>query len=123
MGLDRLPIQKKSGIWLPTLTIVTNIDALTFLNGFYVISGNLVQCYLAASVDPTGGATWAFRASLPFGIDLAADSDLIGVCAPSVSGGFGGTVRADPTNNEALFQTTHSVGALDVYAHFAYRIP
>lgn len=123
MTLNRLPAQKRDGAWVPTLVAVANLDDLTLLNAFFAISGDVVECSLAVNVDPTLAAAWSFRATLPFGISLAAESDLIGVLAPAVSGGFGGTVRGDTTNNQALLEGQMSTEALDVYAQFAYRIP
>ncbi len=124
MALENLSPHRRSGLWTPTLTIVSNLDVLTLVNAFFAISGNLVQCYLAATADPTAAGVYSFRAALPTGSRIADARDIIGVCSPETLAVFGGSVKADVASGEALISTDADAGVtvVDVYAHWAYRV-
>lgn len=122
MALRNLSRDRQSGLWTPTITDVTNVDASVLLNAFFAIHGDLVECFVSMTIDMTAAAVYAVRLSLPFGIDVAAAGDIIGTCAP-VGGANGGTVTGDPTNNEALVDSQNgTTGVETVQAQFAYRI-
>ena len=122
MALPNLPVSKHGALWVPTLTVVTNIAVLTLLNAIYTINGRVVQCFVGATVDPTAGTAWQFRCSLPFGVDVVAAKDVMGVCGQATVVGAG-TVIGDATNNAALIGGLHDDSAEDVFAIFAYKIP
>ena len=122
MSMRNIPVARHGALWVPTLTVVTNIAALTLLNAIRTIDGDVVQCFVGATVDPTAGTAWEFRCSLPFPVDVVAVSDVMGVCGQATVVGAG-TVIGDTTNNAALIGGLHDDSAENVYAVFAYKIP
>ena len=122
MALRNLSPHRQAGDWTPTITDVDNVDASVLLNAFYAVSGNLVQCWVAMTIDMTAAAAFTVRVSLPFGIDVAAAGDIVGLASPLIPNG-GGAVVGDPTNNEAEITSFNStLGVETVLASFAYKI-
>ncbi len=125
MALRNLSPDRQSNTWVPTLTAGANVAAVVFINGFYSITGDVVHCFLEMTVDPTVITTpWTVRASLPVGVDLAATGDLIGTAGVLDSGGLGGAVTADTTNNEANIDSQNlGAGVETIVVQFGYRVP
>jgi hypothetical protein len=125
MALRNLTADRLSGDYSPALTIVSNIAVLTLLKAFFAVSGDIVQVYFAATVDPTlASTTYTFRVSLPFGLELASVHDIIGVCGPSLGAGFGGAIKGHLASDEAIVDSAQGVDtALNLYGTFAYRMP
>ncbi len=124
MALRNLTPDRASGDYSPTLTIVSNIAVLTLLKAFFAVTGDIVQVYFAATVDPTLADTeYTFRVSLPFGLELASVNDIMGVCSPSGSVGLGGAIKGHLASDQAIVDSAQPVATvLDLYGHFAYRI-
>ena len=83
--------------------------------------GNVVHCFLSATVDPTAGTAWSFTATLPFGVDVTAVTDIIGavsVSAIASAGDVSGVIASDT----ALVAGLHDDSAQTANAVFAYRI-
>ncbi len=122
MALRNLSPDRQSGTWTPTLTGVVNIDSITLLNAFFAIHGDVVQCWVAMTVDATAGSSHQGRISLPFGIDVAAVGDIIGMASSILQGGSG-SITGDPTSNEAVVDgQNNGTGPESVVAQFAYRM-
>lgn len=101
----------ESGMYTPSLTIVSNLDALTSTNIHYLKIGNQVVLSGTFAVDPTGTANSSFRMSLPFTSNFTANSDAHGVIAGmATSTGRTLLANADTTNDEILFSgsTNHT---------------
>lgn len=125
MALRNLTPDRLSGDYSPTLTIVSNLAVLTLLKAFFAVTGDIVQVYFAAAVDPTLADTeYTFRISLPFAFELASVNDIVGVCSPSASVGLGGAIKGHLASDQAIADSAQPVAtSLDLYGHFAYRIP
>ncbi len=122
MALRNLSPDRHSGGYTPTLTAGTNVDAVVLLNAFFAVHGDLVECWVAMTVDATTAAAYDLRISLPFGIPVAAAGDIIGTASPLIPDS-GGSVTGDATNNEAQLDSAASTtGVETVVAHFAYRM-
>jgi hypothetical protein len=123
MGVYRLPRERLSGIWTPTLTIVSNLAVLTLVKGMFGISGGLVTCWLSATADPTAASVYTFRASLPIGLDVVDVDDLIGVAIGDSIVGVGDVTGVIATDDALVTVDTGADTLHDVRATFAYRIP
>jgi len=112
-----------SGVYTPTWTIVSNLDAITAVQCQYMRVGDIVTVSGHVAIDPTSGAVLCrARATLPIASNLAATADCMGVVA-SASFGEAGAILGDATNNAAdLFllavsTTNHTCGF-----SFTYRV-
>lgn len=112
------------GTYTPTRTLVANADAATANVFSYIRVGAIVHCSGYIDVDPTALATITqIGLTLPIASDLAAVSDLTGVCAAAAVASESGAVFADTTNNRAnvhfvaLSSSSHSL-----FIQFQYQV-
>jgi hypothetical protein len=121
MALLKLPAHRLTGNYTPDLVVDVNVDSVTLLNAFYAVTGQFVQVYIAAQIDPTAAGFVSFTASLPFGMDVIAESDCIGTAgtkgSPTVGGTVAGLVSANTVHITAQLNSTAPAA---VFFHFAY---
>jgi len=121
MALRKIPANRIGSHYSPTLVASTNVNTVTLRDAFYAVTGQCVQVYAAVQIDPVATGFIAFRASLPFGIEILAESDCIGTTGTKGSPAQGGTVAGDIASNQVLING--QVGAAiptDIYFHFGY---
>ncbi|EPR09762.1 hypothetical protein M527_06440 [Sphingobium indicum IP26] len=111
-----------SGTYTPTLTGVTNIDAVTANVCQYMRVGNVVTVSGMIGVDATAAGNYTFRASLPIASNLTAASQCNG--ALTTSGGLGySRIVADTVNDLAQFDgNTSSAANNNASFSFTYLI-
>ena len=122
MAIRNLSNQKLVGGYVPTLEIIANIISVELKSAFYTTNGQCVQVYGVASVLPTVGGLYTFRASLPVGMEFTAIEDCIGIAGTQNWGNVGGIVRAHLATNEASIESYAGAGLVDCYFHFAYIV-
>lgn len=87
----------------PTLTMVNNLDAITFTDAHYYHFGKFVQIFLLCAVDPTAASTSQFRISLPVTSNFTDPSQGFGLASSLTEQGF---VVADITENQLVVSFT-----------------
>ena len=119
MALRNIGNGRKSGLYTPTLTAVTNVAAATAPNRLmYSCEGDVVHVTGIINVDPTAAAATTLRISLPFPCDITA-GELAGNGAAVASGH--GRITPDVTNNDAqLDYTSAGTAAEDIAVDFSY---
>lgn len=111
-----------AGAYVPVLTGVTNVDAVTLRSARYIRVGDIVHVTLDVSVDPTAAAATQVRATLPVASAIADDFDVSGV-ATKDGGGAAGSIKGDAANDEALLDFTAAAGAAETWrAVFSYIV-
>lgn len=70
-----------SGLWTPTLTPTTNLDAAVLNSAFYYRIGDLVTVFLYVSLDPTSAASTVLDITIPIASDFSATSQASGIIA------------------------------------------
>ena len=107
----------------PVTSNLTNLDTLTFLNGFFSVAGNLVTVTAAFTTNPTSAvALFSFEMSLPFGIDVTAVADIIGVAGNGNGPEFGGSVIGSIANDTALATSMHEEADAITTISFSYVV-
>lgn len=111
------------GVYTPTLTSTTNIQALTAFQCQYIRVDGVVTVSGKVTIDPTtNGSTTVFGMSLPVASDFGAEQDCGGTsgCTDTQQAG---AIKADATNNRATFSfMAGSPAAKDHFFSFTYRI-
>jgi hypothetical protein len=122
MALHNVSQNHRSQVWVPTITIVTNIDALALRQAFFSITGALVSCYIAVDLEQTAATDWVFRCSLPMGREVTAVGDIVGMGGQfDGPAGFVGMVSGNIANNEASLRSQNGTEDEEiVIAHFSY---
>lgn len=111
-----------SGTYTPTLTGVTNIDAVTANVCQYLRVGNVVTVSGMIGVDATATGNYTFRASLPIASNFTSASQCNG--SLTASGGLGySRIVADTVNDAAQFDgNTSSTAGNNSSFSFTYLI-
>ena len=120
MALLKLPDHRLSEFYIPTIAVDTNLSAATLVTAFRTVNGQCVQVYGVVNADPTTAAAFSFSVTLPFGMPVTAEHDIIGSCGARGWPNNGGIVRAGITSDVAIVRTAAGDAAVDVYFHFAY---
>ena len=109
------------GVWTPTLSNTTNIDASTAFEGQYLRVGSTVLCGVRVEVDATAAANTVLGISLPIASNFGANSDCSGTGNRAAGGS--GEVRANTTSDIAEFAYTATTTAnAAYYLVFAYQV-
>jgi hypothetical protein len=71
-GSPSIPVE--SGLYSPTLTVVTNIDTISLNTTFssYVRVGDIVMVFSSLYINPTAAAACEFSMSIPIAADFSA---------------------------------------------------
>lgn len=93
-----------SGVWIPTLTLVTNISAATTAVCGYIKKGNYVQCAGGIGINPTGAGAAELGMSLPIDSSFTIIRQCGGVCTTHLVVSVSIGILADITNDRASFQ-------------------
>lgn len=111
-----------SGTYTPTLTGVTNIDAVTANVCQYMRVGNVVTVSGMIGVDATATGNYTFRASLPIASNFTSASQCNG--SLTASGGLGySRIVADTVNDVAQFDgNTSSTASNNSSFTFTYLV-
>lgn len=114
-NLDR---SKLAGLYVPTITPLTNLTTLVANRAWFSLNGICVSVWAHLNVDPIASGIWTARMTLPpeFDRSFAVVQDLAGICSPG-DAGFSGRIEADVATGEALIQAdnggaTQTGGAL-----------
>jgi hypothetical protein len=112
------------GTWSPTLTVVSNLDAVTLTGvGNYLRLGARVVAGFVASVDPTagGGAATEFSFTLPIGGDVFASAqDCLGSATFAVAQRAGSITASAATNLGLATFASEGTAAIAVVCSFMY---
>jgi hypothetical protein len=123
-GLVTLASTFTVGTWSPTLTAVSNLDAVTLTGvGNYVRVGARVVAAFVASVDPTAGAGTAtqFSFTLPIGGDVfASGQDCLGSATFAVAQRAGSITASAATNLGLATFASEGTAAIAVVCSFMY---
>ena len=112
-------IPTKSLVFVPTGTIVTNLDSLTMTQAYGLQVGNVCAVWGGAAINATVAGVTEFRASIPWASTFAVSNDLTG--QSSVVSEFPGLVRADvPTGSAQVRTTVVSTAALSLRYSYGY---
>lgn len=111
------------GVWTPTLTEVTNLDASTAFQSQYLRAGSLVVASGKVAANPTAAGAVQLDLSLPVASNFGVAQDCGGVAfAPGVAG-QGAAITAEIANNRAAMEWIAVDTANRTMAFiFAYRI-
>ena len=120
MTLLKLPNHRISEFYTPTVEVDANLAEATLVTAFRTVNGQCVQVYGVVNADPIAASAFSFSVTLPFGMPVTAEQDLIGSAGARGWASSGGVVRAGITSNVAIVRTVAGDAAVDVYFHFAY---
>ncbi len=111
-----------SGTYTPTVTGVTNIDAVTAFVAQYLRVGSVVTVSGRLDIDPTSAAQTQVGISLPVASNFSDAGNLAGV-AQCQQIAMGAAILADTTNDRALLEYVATDTAnRNVWYTFTYRI-
>lgn len=105
--------QVLGGTWTPTWTAVANVASVSANLCMYIRIGPIVVFGGSVFIDPTADSTFTqLRGTLPVVSNLAAVSDLAGVCSrvTAVAASLVGDLAADVVNNEMQFSFIDGTG-------------
>lgn len=132
MALWNLRSSKRGGSYIPVAANVTNVTTIAYQNALFSVDGPLVQVWGAYLIDADAAGVTEFSVTLPFGKDIEAVFDVVGVTSfsgPSadVTGStIQGRVFGSIADNLAIISGTSGTvvapGAVNVTYHFAYLI-
>lgn len=118
----------QSNVYVPTLTGVANITAVTPLAAFFWQNGPFVLVYFLINVDPILGAPTAtsFRMSLPIASALSVSTQLTGT-AVRISSGTNPFESAyiegvAATDDAGIFFNAVNTSNTSMYGSFMYQI-
>lgn len=113
-----------SGTYLPTSTLVANLDTGTLSQCQYMRVGKVVTVSGRADLDPTApAATTQFGISLPIASNFGATSDCAGTAFASGIAAQGAAIRADATNDRAeMIWKSSDITNQPMYFTFTYEI-
>ena len=119
IGVDLI----SSGVYTPTWTIISNLDAITGFSSMYSRVGDIVTVSGQIAIDPTSAAVVCrARATLPIASNIGATADCMGVIA-SASFGEAGAIVGDTTNDAAdMFLLAVSASNHTCGFTFQYRV-
>ena len=110
------------GVYTPTLTNTTNIDASTAYICQYMRVGTVVTVSGRVDVDATAATTAILNMSLPIASDVS-DSVQVAGTMNGLAGGEPGAIYGDAATDTATFQyAAAGTGNRTFYFHFTYRI-
>jgi len=93
-----------AGVYTPTLTNVTNLDASTTYEAQYMQVGNTVTVSGKVDVNPTAAGNTVLGISIPIASNFGAAEDCGGTAFATGIAGQGAAVLADAANNRAQMQ-------------------
>lgn len=110
------------GVYTPTLTNTTNIDASTAYICQYMRVGSVVTVSGRVDIDATATTTTVLNMSLPIASDVS-DSVQVAGTLSGLGGAESGVIYGDAATDTATFQYV-ALGAANrtFYFHFTYRI-
>lgn len=109
-----------SGTWTPTMTLTTNLDAITPSTGMYVRVGSIVVAGCKMSIDATSAAAIEFEFTLPVTTNFSDSTQLIGTVMGAVNSA---RVFSDAADDRAVaFATATSGAAVDGGILVVYRV-
>ena len=112
-----------SGLYVPTLTSVANINSSSPFQCHYIVNGDVVTVSLKVTITPTAAAstTTQLGVSLPIASNLAATEDATGTLISQFN--VVAAVLADATNDRVTVQfASTNTSANVLYGQFSYRI-
>jgi len=113
------------GTYLPTDTVLSNVDSTTVYDAMYVRIGNVVGVAGKIDINPTTiGVFTEVILELPFGSDLTLEHQLCGVVnVRSASVAVAGAVSADSTNDQARLSFIAPIDSAQAYYYmYVYTI-
>lgn len=108
----------RSGLYTPTLTNVTNLDASSAFACQYTVTGRVVTVSGRVDVDPTAAAATRLGMSLPVASNFSTIAHCGGVAFSST--GQGAAISADTANDRADFNFT-ATGTTNISMHFVFQ--
>lgn len=110
-----------SGTWTPTATIVSNLDSVTPLSGWYMRVGSVVSGGLRCGFDPTSSGDVRFTLTLPVASDFATSANAAGTAASGST--LQGVVFANSTDDELdIIHGNAGTSAVTTWIHFTYQV-